>query len=273
LAQNFSKFPCVGRDKQFIDVFCGMAERMNLRKGELPRDRFSNPLVGLHAAPGSGKSFFLDEVAKLDKEMLEKFCTDEAFRKKLEEETGKKEGEEEEAQPQLEPGTGLALREKLSKAIPICVTYNGGSSPDFIDETDPKTGLALRILWSCLCQEEIEWAGFRKKVGIIILRPDDVIHFISGLYENKPVLLCVDELMKSPDPPEVLLAIGECLNQIEDFDAVVTTLHLSPFDNAGSSSGRKIKWAFFTPIEFDDAVKLFKNLTLKFENPKEEIYG
>jgi len=111
---------------------------------------------------------------------------------------------------------------------------------------------------------------FVAKVGTIILRPGDVLNFISGLYENKPVLLCVDELMKSPDPPKVLTAIGACLNQLKDFDAVVTTLNLSPFSNLATSA-RPIKLVWFSPIEFDNAVKLFENLTLKFQNPNEEI--
>jgi hypothetical protein len=142
------------------------------------------------------------------------------------------------------------------------VTYNSGSPPqgNEIDEhLSARTGLALRILWSCLCRNQIDWSDFVDKVGVVTVAPVDALKFISRRYD-KPVLLCVDELMKSTNPKEVVSAIGSCLDQIENFDAVVSTLDIYPVTQEETDSKRKICWVKMTPLKLEHGLELFRSI-------------
>ena len=57
-----------------------MATRLELRAKTTYREhrhlRFNNPLAATLTTPGGGKSFFLDELAALHDDDLEKLCSD-----------------------------------------------------------------------------------------------------------------------------------------------------------------------------------------------------
>lgn len=79
--------------KRFYDL---LAKRQSDRKtAGNSNDRKLNPLICVYAAPGAGKSFFLDEVAKLSIEDLDKLCPD-------------------------------PIRPSLKNAFPICITFTNG---------------------------------------------------------------------------------------------------------------------------------------------------
>jgi len=120
LSYNHGKFVRKGRDKQIEMVYDCLSTRYSLRNCKInSQDRANNPLAAIHSAPGGGKSFFLDELAKLKPEDLNKLCKDEEMRKILQHST-----------------------------IAVTVTYNSGTTfTDYIDKEYPTAGLALRVLF------------------------------------------------------------------------------------------------------------------------------
>ncbi|CAG8442782.1 3543_t:CDS:2 [Funneliformis caledonium] len=90
-------------------------------------DKRYNPLCALQSAPGGGKSFFLDELAALKSNDLNGFFQQENYKN----------------------DEAKTFRGILENSIPICITYNSGSSSDYeYADKEPVRGLALRILWS-----------------------------------------------------------------------------------------------------------------------------
>jgi len=119
LSCNRGEFVRKGRDKQMEMVYDCFSTRYRDRGKINSQDRFSNPLAAIHSVSGGGKSFFLDELANLKPEDLNKLCKDEEMRKILQHST-----------------------------IAVTVTYNSGTIfTNYIDKEYPIGGLALRVLF------------------------------------------------------------------------------------------------------------------------------
>jgi hypothetical protein len=118
LSINAHKFPRHGRDGQIKAFFNAIEDRKNRRDTFLqPGDRQSNPLPGTHGAPGTGKSFLLDEIASFEQEDIEKFCPDN-------------------------------VKPIPSNIVSVLITYNSLSPYDVtLDRDHYEAGLALRALW------------------------------------------------------------------------------------------------------------------------------
>ncbi len=99
-------------------TYASLAERIQLRKlGATPNDRTSNLLTGIYASSGGGKSYFLDQVAKLDPNDLTALCDDED------------------------------MRTILLNSVAVTVTYISATRFDeSLDKEYPVAGLALRII-------------------------------------------------------------------------------------------------------------------------------
>ena len=77
-------FERVGRDEAMKEAYKVMATRLQERAWSKDEcDRRTNPLAATLATPGGGKSFFLDELAALRHDDLEKLCSDQGMRKIL----------------------------------------------------------------------------------------------------------------------------------------------------------------------------------------------
>ena len=78
----------MGRDEAMKEVYKVMATRLEERawskeNNRSAANRQNNPLAVTLATPGSGKSFFLDELGALRYDDLEKLCSDEGLRRIL----------------------------------------------------------------------------------------------------------------------------------------------------------------------------------------------
>src|ERR1043166_789956 len=133
-------------------------------------DRFWFPLFALQAAPGGGKSFFLDEFASFKDEDLNSFL---------------------QKDPENEHFQGII--EELRNSISICITYNGCSPYDSsIDRDDKEIGLVMRIIWSYFFDGgKLSWGYFYKKFKRI-LNSLDILTAIEIIihHSGKSVFLC-----------------------------------------------------------------------------------
>ena len=111
-------FPRVGREDIITEVIKNFESRWLFRKGSpIPDDNKTNPVITIHGPTGGGKSFALDEIAKLEDNDLSKCKTSE-------------------------------FQQILKNSIPITITYNGATNfTPGVDGVDLEGGLALRILF------------------------------------------------------------------------------------------------------------------------------
>jgi len=233
-------------------IAAGFAERMRARagagtgkrrraranaSGAAAAIRLDNPLVALQSAPGGGKSSVLDCAALLSTHGIwHHFCSD---------------------------ATMCAV---LSASVPVTVTFNSGSDPDF-DHADARsgTGLALRILWSFFTtgMHFSEFAALLKD-GCSVSPSTAVKCCLAALPaggSKKGILLLVDEIVKlEANADAVLSKIGELLNAFtsEQLNAVCTTLNAQAFNTLETHSGRPIAWAPLQSLQQTQVEKLLR---------------
>ena len=110
-------FPRLNRDTSFKQLYKYFEERLTLLAKD-PKDKKSNFLIATSAAPGMGKSFFLDEVAALSHKDISTFIS----------------------------GTKLGDILRNSVAV-VSVTYNKGMRDLYYDQQFPGKMIAVRILY------------------------------------------------------------------------------------------------------------------------------
>lgn len=115
LAINTANFSIVGRDKAIKEVFTSFSDRFTNRLCN-EQDTKSNIITAIHGPTGGGKSFLLDEIARLDPNDL-KLC----------------------------PNNDL--RVALKSSVSITTSFNGWSPIIPAQEQSIEIAMALRILF------------------------------------------------------------------------------------------------------------------------------
>lgn len=175
-------------------------------KQHIRNERQTNPILTIFAAPGGGKSRFLDLIA--------------------------------DAVLSIENDSPSCLRGSL--VLPI--SYNGAvGTPSSVDRrvgTPHDFGLAARILWSYFADNGAKVAQFVQFVRYMRKTAPSLDHLqaVEAVMEHQGtdrIVLLVDELIKSEEvmvewPVKILSCIGELLDSYAGFNAVVTSLKPSP---------------------------------------------
>eukprot|EP00026_Physarum_polycephalum_P001059 Phypoly_transcript_01060.p1 GENE.Phypoly_transcript_01060~~Phypoly_transcript_01060.p1 ORF type:complete len:847 (+),score=105.90 Phypoly_transcript_01060:1027-3567(+) len=244
------------------------AERIVLRARPEPVsvDRLSNPLTATHTAPGGGKSTYVDLLASLVGtdaigQVAKELCL------LVESPTGNSSRRRTQSALATKPPLENAVLESyskvgdiFSKSVPIVVTYNANTSFSKIDN-DAEFGLACRVLYSFFCsQAKSNFTNFATAIEDVPLTFELALACIKRALPSTHtgIFLAVDELIKAGEGVgKVLDAICRCLNQDENFYAIVTTLYQSPVFAEKTKSGRIINWVKLRRPSFGEVLELF----------------
>jgi len=276
LAMNLHEFEPKNREETFRETYKAFTERLQ-KRAQLAGDhqasevKEANPLVALQAAPGGGKSYFLDLLAQLRKEDIQQYCNAQMPQKEKEKENehqeNEKEGnddkgkEKEKAEGETIEGYFRQMRDILSHSIPICVSFNGKSpiTDQEHKQQDMLGRLTLRMLHSYFFSDLPFTQFVTKCYSEMTSLPafEDALQCIRNHWESlgktgSSILLCVDELIraaadltpaepKSPLSPEGIQKLVGLLHQAcatldkqgpEKLNLVVTTLDVAPIIGA-----------------------------------------
>jgi len=241
-AQTFIQHVEPVRGNSLRSIADGFLKRKSRRSsaGESASDRLVNPIVALQSAPGGGKSAMLDTAALLSAQSLwtEQYCPDEQMR-------------------------GI-----LNSSIPVTITYNSGTDPDFSDyDADVQTGLALRILHSFFVDPTaLRFDAFTRRmpgkvpVGLAVETCLLAAERETGV--KRGMLLLVDEIVKMLEKLQgapLLPLLGRLLDTFpsEQLNLVCTTLDAVMLDKEETRSGRRIHWARLPTLSQAAAEKMF----------------
>jgi len=251
----------------------------NRRENRNQLDRISNPILAVFAAPGGGKSRFLDILADYVQKM--------------------------------DIGTPSCLR----GSVVLTISYNGAtgtsSSVDTSLGMSSGFGLAARILWSyfagnnnlyefndfcCMLLEVIPHLSPALAIKVVVEHRATAAAAAAGSFcptlilpersgplgcgavadENiaSRVLLLVDELVKSEEVVEgfsfqILSQIGELLDVYASVNAVVTSIKPSPMFQLNSTSSRPVTWISLRPFTLEESLSTLKETLDQHENLKE----
>jgi len=233
-------------------------------------DRLSNPLTATHTAPGGGKSAYVDLLASLVGtdaivQVAKELCL-------FVESSG---GNSSRRRTRSVTQSALATKAPLddtvlksyskvgdnfSKSVPIAVTYNSNTSFSKIDN-DAEFGLACQVLFSFFCsQNESNFTSFVTAIQDVPLMLELALKCVKLALPSTHtgVFLAVDELIKAGEGVgKVLEAICRCLNQDENFYAIVTTPDQSPVFVEKTKSRRIINWVKLRRPSFEEVLALF----------------
>ncbi|KAL6068387.1 hypothetical protein QOT17_008198 [Balamuthia mandrillaris] len=202
--------PPVGREQTVQDCFKSWSRRLQQRRPSTnPTDRIANHMTATHSSPGGGKTTLLDYLALYLQDLLH-LCEDEE------------------------------LKQILQRAVPISMTFNGGTNLRTweLDDT-PQFNLLLRVLFSYYCDpakssyEAFYWFVAPMLRGLPGLSLRSFLSIVEA-----PVILLLDELMKAGSDERcgaILSEIGNALNEVEDFNVLVTTLDTNPLSSLKDS--------------------------------------
>ncbi len=233
-------------------------------------DRLCNPLTALQAAPGGGKSFFLDEVAALKEEDLNKLCQP-----------------HEDDPPEFKGYNWEKIRSIMRNMQPVSVTYNGESTLSPKEQrAHPECSLALRMLFGYFIRQTPWQTYLREFTNKFPAWPDLTVEIaLNTIVKHSGkggVLLCIDELVKaspegSTDQKEVkqlLTTVGTYLSSCppEKFCAVISTLDVAPISQVKTASGRPIDWIPLPPLSREEADDLFSSLLAQVEDKKRRLF-
>ncbi len=296
LGLNPFSFPFKDREVSLHTAYKLFARRLALRKRVTPDQaatKDANPLFALQAAPGGGKSTFLDELAALREDDLNALCTLERRDRRVD--TGRDKGKEKEGTRGEERQSvnifeAVAnsiyvpeevmdeMRAILKNSIPVCITFNATSPVSHFEESLALSErLALRILWSYFfSQLELEFESFLKQCLSSMERLPAIgeaiacVRFHGG--NDRSVLLCVDEFIlagdfvKADKNEKLKLLISQVCAVMgshgpEEFNFIVSTLDAAPVVNATSTdSKRPLYWVPLPPLTQSSAEELFAPL-------------
>jgi len=246
------------RRETFQTTYKAFTERLFLRERcgneSLSKEvKEANPLIALQAAPGGGKSYFLDLLAKLRTEDIDKFCTYKVQKRTINKKYVHR------------------MRDILKSSVAVCVTFNGKSP---LTDTEKKRGemlerLYLRVLHSYFFTSQMPFSTFVKDMLELSLDFNAVLRCIRyhsqilrKLQDPPSILLCVDELIRaaddflpldphSPLTPEGTKALVGLLHQVcaitdeqgpDMLNLVVSTLDLAPVVGVTTGSQRPVRW-------------------------------
>ena len=163
----------------------------------------------------------------------------------------------------------------LCHSVPLTISYNGVTcTPSVVDaerNLSPGFGLAARILWShfVLFSDKVTSSHFEKfcctmRAFFPDLNPSQAVQVVIA-HQKRPVLLLVDELIKSEYiaaewPFKILSCIGILLDDIAMFSSVETSLKPRPVLRVASESGRQVQWIQLPPftLQESESLDLFK---------------
>jgi hypothetical protein len=202
-------------------------------KRHLKNERQTNPIQAVFAAPGGGKSRFLDQLA-------------DAVR-----------------------GIGESC---LRGSVVLPISYNGVvGTPSSVDKragTPHDFGLAARILWSHFAERGVDAYQFSRFFRHMLEAVPDMDHFqaveaVMGHQGTDRVLLLVDELIKTEQVAEdrpfgILSTIGELLDTFIGFNAVVASLKPSPIIRQKSAMGRSARWVPLAPFTLRESLEIMQ---------------
>lgn len=213
----------------------------------------ANPLAAVQAAPGGGKSFFLDELAALRKEDITSYSRPHKANEECLQWT--------------------AINRTLLRSVAVSITYNSDSPYYKAVDCEPSHGLALRMLWAYFMRQESSWPEFCELCIAHLSRlptPHQALAAILRHRKSDPVLLCVDELIKATlvkaevqdAAQSVVYEVGVLLSHFgyDQFNAIVTTLDFRPLREEGTRLGRPIAWVSLPSLALKGALSLFKPL-------------
>ena len=240
-----------GRDDSYRNV-CTSFEQRRLSRAAAPSDKQINHLTALHCAPGGGKSFFLDELAKLNSNDLRNYC-----------------GSQE-------------MCHILQTSTAVCVTFNKMSNVRSLELGSAQVavqGFSIRALWSYFVQAEDEqgkstFEGFGNFLEKRLSKPLSLLNAVTciiGHSQDHGVLLLVDEIIKAYYVDDIVSEIGTCLDELPPnfFNAVVSTLDVHAVQK--TSSNRPIKWISLPPLNNEDGFALFKELLNKIPPSRQKV--
>ncbi|RIB18704.1 hypothetical protein C2G38_2036671 [Gigaspora rosea] len=268
LCVNEFRFERKGRDDTILqtydyifDRYCKI--RKPLRENRSIQDQKLYPLLALQSTPGGGKSFFLDELASLKSEDLDRYL------KIKFSDLEKKQGSDE-MQQHAKDFVNL-----LRNSVGICITYNGSSQYGDDIDGDIRRGLVMRILWSYFFDgNKLGWYAFCKKFRNHFDSLDTSTAVQSIIHHSrKSVLLCVDETMRvlsgnNTNRESIKILLHElyepyhALSASESkFHFVVSTLDAINMWQTQTKSDRPINWIPLRRLALSESVELFHEVT------------
>ncbi|RHZ53390.1 hypothetical protein Glove_442g7 [Diversispora epigaea] len=268
LCMNEFKFVREGRDDAIYQTYdyifdrhCKIRKRLSEDKNI--SDKSLYPLPALQSAPGGGKSFFLDELASLKSEDLDRY-----FQLKIS--NLEKEGKSVEKQQYVKEAMDI-----LHNSIGISITYNGNSPYDCDIDGILQKGLVMRILWSYFFNaNKLDWNSFCKKFRKYFYSLDTLTAIQSIIYHSKKsIFLCVDETMKIlsndyANVGNVRILLNELYKPYQalshsdkKFHFVVSTLDALNIFDTQTGSQRPIIWIPLRRLTLSESFKLFNKIT------------
>jgi len=239
-----------------VDAIDSLMVNLSSRLASAPSSsQKSNPVIATQAAPGVGKSYFLDYLCQISL------------------------GEISAASIDLERSPGLDFFES---ALCIPITFNGLTSIRSSEASvTARESFYARLFYSCFFTQSTPFdlllSIFLRSVKEAKLAPFAVIReaiFAAAKEaQRSSVFLLVDELMKSggafagadpsqlnaPRVRETLAEIGDLLDffPANEFGAVVTSLVHYPLVSLNTSSGRPINWIPLRRATVKESLDLF----------------
>jgi hypothetical protein len=266
-------------------------------------------MIAAHAAPGGGKSRFLDLLCSL--------CGPRTGLSSAAKRVWRAFEEANHSSPYLQ-----AFRREMEQCLAISITFNDFQDAIETRELRPSAALALRVIHRSLSllivrsvcfvgcidvmlcalvfadsacfvgSEGVDWNSFVERfspASLASLKLEDAIAFVraaslltpttasvsaaaaastispssSATASAVPLLLAVDELIKSHAQPELVSArLCSVLSRDIHFQTVVSTLRITANSaNADlTGSGRKIQWLCLPPLSPDLAKQLFPTM-------------
>ena len=201
------------------------------------------PVLSVFAAPGMGKSRFLDLLAK---HVI-----------------------------QLKSDSPSCLLGSVVLAVSYDCVTGTPSNRDLANGVSPICGLAARILWSYFVQHGVQSQHFVEfcayMQGEVRAKQLNPVHAIEAVMEHHGthrILLLVDNLMNlNETAAEVLLEIGLILDKIAGFNCVVTSLTPGPVLRMLSLSGRPVKWIPLPPFTLQESLAALQPTLDKHAHP------
>ncbi len=110
-------------------------------------------------------------------------------------------------------------------------------------------------------RQRIDFTKFVRVLAPVPLSLEFVLRAILIL-DNKPILLCVDELKKAPDPKKIVTILGSCLSSLQSnqFNTLVTTLDWRPIkEGTVTDSNRPLDLIEMKSLTQQESLHLFKD--------------
>ncbi|KAF0351281.1 hypothetical protein F8M41_015383 [Gigaspora margarita] len=240
-----------------FDRYCKIRKQLSENRGI--GDKKLYPLLALQSTPGGGKSFFLDELASLKSEDLDRYLKIKLS--DLEKEQGSGEKQQ----------YARDIVNLLRNSVGICITYNGSSPYGYDIDGDLRRGLVMRILWSYFFDgNKLDWYAFCEKFRNHFDSLDTSTAVKSIIHHSrKSVLLCVDETMRvlsdnNTNLESIKTLLYELYKPYHALSASDSKFHfvVSTLDAINMwKTQRPINWIPLRRLALSESVELFHEIT------------